>query len=944
MAKSSLLPDSHDKFSDKEYWDDFFIKRKNEAFEWYGQFSDLKQYFVNGKLSKSALILVIGCGNSDLSVEIYDAGYTNILNIDFSELVIDEMKKKYSVSKPLMRWEVMDMTQMGSISSESVDLIVDKGALDALMSSDNMTTQLNAIKMFNEINRILTPLGAYLCISLAEEYIFTAMVSYFCDSERVAMNYKVDINIILKNASGGAANPTEEAKSELFLPFCFIIRKQDSTAVADAKPLPDVVPSNLYLHYDLFCNPLSPPVLLENTVIASEKVLEMQEYHRKCYKYRDITTGRFEVIDFHASDATIASYGSANANTNANATEDSSIPSGVPMTAEIFQKVPRFTITILDYSTIAQRNCAVFIIPLNREAEYQFSTEDGLNDIAISAACKRLIAVRCNKPHVFPKNMSGSSLQEELNGLIVSLLPAGTAPVEVPYMALEQDVSWSTIHSGSSSVSGGYIVEEKVNYKDLSDEPAAGAASIVSKQRRLIFLSSQQFVQTEVTLCPVYGDSAATATAGAKKSKKKSAPTGPITGWYMDNSVVDAHHCGVLVAMALASWRHSTTLSTLTNDPTAVAAAAAVLASGPVSSKNKKKSKGSSVCTSERLAGTMLATMHARLAGTASNCSAGAAAAAASASVLIIGLGGGSLSSAVSHCCSGASVYACDWDQAVIDVAREFFMYKDNRSDSNASTNNEGMYSLCANGVDLISHLVDKRVDNDAGVDDASVSSVAAAMGGLCTEESSASVLRLLTGDVCRRGLHVLVVDVDAKPTAVAGQGETYGQGITAPPVEFLTAEALSQYRTLLTPPATSTEVFHCGTLIINIVCRSDQTLDKLLERVASAYKHKADRKDIDCKLYLLRPSCENVNMLLVAVFTSTGTTSAVVKPPAIPSKIDSNLSNVPRRNLLVDADKTAIISVLNLWLQSYNSPHDPLSLKEFVSGNDDDSSIFEII
>lgn len=40
-------------------------------------------------------ILVVGCGNSDLSHQLWLAGYENQLNIDISTVVIAQMKKQY---------------------------------------------------------------------------------------------------------------------------------------------------------------------------------------------------------------------------------------------------------------------------------------------------------------------------------------------------------------------------------------------------------------------------------------------------------------------------------------------------------------------------------------------------------------------------------------------------------------------------------------------------------------------------------------------------------------------------------------------------------------------------------------------------------------------------------------------------------------------------------
>ena len=81
----------------------------------------------------------------------------------------------------------------------------------------------------------------------------------------------------------------------------------------------------------------------------------------------------------------------------------------------------------------------VFFIPSGRESEFQFSTQQGLEGIAAEAQCRRLLAVRCNKPHSFP---AMQALQEELSPIAISLKPRDMREDEqIPYMALEVRVS-----------------------------------------------------------------------------------------------------------------------------------------------------------------------------------------------------------------------------------------------------------------------------------------------------------------------------------------------------------------------------------------------------------------------------------------------------------------------------------------------------------------------
>lgn len=76
--------------------------------------------------------MIVGCGNSKLSQQMYEAGYKNIINIDISPSVIAQMTEKF----PHMIWEVMDGTNM-TYKDHTFDCIIDKGTLDALIAGKN---------------------------------------------------------------------------------------------------------------------------------------------------------------------------------------------------------------------------------------------------------------------------------------------------------------------------------------------------------------------------------------------------------------------------------------------------------------------------------------------------------------------------------------------------------------------------------------------------------------------------------------------------------------------------------------------------------------------------------------------------------------------------------------------------------------------------------------
>jgi ubiquinone/menaquinone biosynthesis C-methylase UbiE len=65
---------------------------------------------------------MVGCGNSQMSNQMYLSNFKNIINIDISDIVIQKMKKQY----PEMEWQEMDATKM-KFEDNYFDCVIDKG-------------------------------------------------------------------------------------------------------------------------------------------------------------------------------------------------------------------------------------------------------------------------------------------------------------------------------------------------------------------------------------------------------------------------------------------------------------------------------------------------------------------------------------------------------------------------------------------------------------------------------------------------------------------------------------------------------------------------------------------------------------------------------------------------------------------------------------------------
>ena len=157
--KNSQSKDDHfeslnpQNYSKKEYWNERF-NQTNTNFDWYADWDQLSKYFIP-ILSPESKILMVGCGNSKLSEQMYLSNYKNIINIDISNIVIEKMKKQY----PEMKWQEMDATKM-SFENNLFDCIIDKGTLDAIMCGEDPIPPANLIK---EMYRV-TKKGGNFCI------------------------------------------------------------------------------------------------------------------------------------------------------------------------------------------------------------------------------------------------------------------------------------------------------------------------------------------------------------------------------------------------------------------------------------------------------------------------------------------------------------------------------------------------------------------------------------------------------------------------------------------------------------------------------------------------------------------------------------------------------------------------------------------------------------
>lgn len=182
------LPDKNENYKDVVYWNQRYSNE--EFYEWCKDYAIIKD-LIQKHVKKNDLILVVGkqdlpascyifwlrwiqfettvennvkqfliisgCGNSNFSIDLYNDGFKNITNIDYSPVVIEKHKEKYG---HLMKYLVMDMREL-HFNEEKFDIVIEKCTLDVLYTAETSPwniseeTQLDLDKTLTGIKNVL---------------------------------------------------------------------------------------------------------------------------------------------------------------------------------------------------------------------------------------------------------------------------------------------------------------------------------------------------------------------------------------------------------------------------------------------------------------------------------------------------------------------------------------------------------------------------------------------------------------------------------------------------------------------------------------------------------------------------------------------------------------------------------------------------------------------
>mmetsp|Transcript_24709 Transcript_24709/g.25812 ORF Transcript_24709/g.25812 Transcript_24709/m.25812 type:complete len:301 (-) Transcript_24709:28-930(-) len=153
-------------FGDVEYWNSRYTKLGGRiTFDYLVTFRMLSGIgiFEYANLETNSKILVVGCGNSPFSEELYDYGSKNIVNIDYSRVVINQMRERNTKLRSSMKYYEIDARNLHPFGDESWDIIFDKGLLDCLLCGEEAF--LSSFYYLSELQRILSSSGTIIIVS-----------------------------------------------------------------------------------------------------------------------------------------------------------------------------------------------------------------------------------------------------------------------------------------------------------------------------------------------------------------------------------------------------------------------------------------------------------------------------------------------------------------------------------------------------------------------------------------------------------------------------------------------------------------------------------------------------------------------------------------------------------------------------------------------------------
>ncbi|KAL4158296.1 hypothetical protein PRNP1_004074 [Phytophthora ramorum] len=187
----------------KSYWEARF--EAEGEFDWYCEYSHIRELLVS-YISKTARVLIAGTGTSRLPAEMALDGYSDVVAVDYAANVIQKMQARSKKNEWGVRFVEADLTEMKGWESNSVDCVIDKGCLDAmllkpeteavetnwkLVTPDSPDDLTDAKSSMQQLARILKPDGLLFFMTFGSPSNRVNMFDWVASEQYDAMEWEI---------------------------------------------------------------------------------------------------------------------------------------------------------------------------------------------------------------------------------------------------------------------------------------------------------------------------------------------------------------------------------------------------------------------------------------------------------------------------------------------------------------------------------------------------------------------------------------------------------------------------------------------------------------------------------------------------------------------------------------------------------------------------------
>ncbi|KAG8668148.1 hypothetical protein FPOAC1_007521 [Fusarium poae] len=175
--------------SNSEYWDSRYVTSNGDdpTHEWFRSFEHLLPFLGKNLLEQpgrtaqdNPKILHLGSGDSVVPAELAGRGYQNQLCVDFSPVVVDMMTDRHKDIAGI-EWQRVDVRDMPTVDTGSIDVAFDKGTLDAMIYGSPWSppdeVKENTSRYLKEVHRAMKNDGVFLYITFRQPHFMKLLLN-----------------------------------------------------------------------------------------------------------------------------------------------------------------------------------------------------------------------------------------------------------------------------------------------------------------------------------------------------------------------------------------------------------------------------------------------------------------------------------------------------------------------------------------------------------------------------------------------------------------------------------------------------------------------------------------------------------------------------------------------------------------------------------------------